>query len=198
MSERRPGRPRTEAPAGYVTVSEAAALLGVSDAAIRRRMDRGTLPFETEPQETASGKQEVRIYIPREAIEKAMSEKMLPATKEDTSEVRVQMSEATELVLRRFAEHIGELRQGQLEVLTELKKQGEDRRRQFEYIIELLKRGQEDAVHERDERRAATELEKKYQEEMLDRVGKFLELQERHVKRWSSDERPLWKRILGI
>lgn len=180
MSERRPGRPRTEAPAGYVTVSEAAALLGVSDAAIRRRMDRGTLPFETEPQETASGKQEVRIYIPREAIEKAMSEKMLPATKEDTSEVRVQMSEATELVLRRFSEGLAGLREGQGEVKQAIESQradvlaklGEMDRRMTQAIEIML----DAAQHEKEYQRRVLEL----------------------MERVEDKRRPWWRRLLGI
>ena len=61
------GRRRDVAPEGYVTVREAAERLGVSEQAVRQRVQRGTL--EVLDATTPGG--ETRYYIPKEAIEEA-------------------------------------------------------------------------------------------------------------------------------
>lgn len=61
------GRPKEQAPKGRVTVREAAQILGVSESAVRGRIERGTLPAKEVPLQ--SGRR--RHYVPREVIEEA-------------------------------------------------------------------------------------------------------------------------------
>jgi hypothetical protein len=83
-----PGRRRDEAPPGHLTVRDAAEILGVTEQAIRQRLKRGTLP-EMDPKLVTEGGGEPRHYIPREAVERALAERDLPARKADTDEVRL-------------------------------------------------------------------------------------------------------------
>jgi excisionase family DNA binding protein len=59
------GRPIDHAPQGRVTVREAAQILGVSESAVRGRIERGTLPAKEVP--LSSG--ERRYYLPRSMVE---------------------------------------------------------------------------------------------------------------------------------
>jgi excisionase family DNA binding protein len=68
------GRPREQAPPGYVTVQEAAELLGVSYQAIHKRMQRGTLPFEKGLKPSGGH----RLYIPRASVEEVLTRNSEP------------------------------------------------------------------------------------------------------------------------
>jgi hypothetical protein len=75
------GRPKDQAPAGHVTVREAAEMYGVTEQAVRQRIKRGTLPIFTATT-TTPGK-ELRHYIPREAVEEELKNRELQLPTED-------------------------------------------------------------------------------------------------------------------
>ena len=58
-------RPQTRAPEGYVTIREASEILGITDQAVRNRIERGTLPTKEVPSQSSVR----RIYLPRNVVE---------------------------------------------------------------------------------------------------------------------------------
>jgi predicted transcriptional regulator len=109
------GRPRDKAPQGYVTVRETAEILGVSEQAVRRRMDRGTLPQRTETLQSG----EIRRYVPREALTDISKDANEVAAKEGA-----EPTVAGEVVKR-------------LDALTERLEQDAEQRQE---VIELLRK----------------------------------------------------------
>lgn len=174
------GRPRDTAPKGFVTVREAADLLGISGAAVRQRIKRGALPSE---EGHVSDRLESRHYIPHEAIEREIIEKGLPANRghveasAETVIARVEMAieEAAEAV-RLQDEHVSarldKLRRGQEEIKA-----------QVSGAVSLL--------------REAAELEKEYQRRMIAMLDREAERQREREEKGLPERRSLWRRWFG-
>jgi hypothetical protein len=94
-------------------VREAAEVLGISEQAVRRRMDRGTLPQRTETLQSG----EIRRYVPREVLNAARKHEV--AAKE----------EAEPTVAEEIAKRLG--------ALTERLEQDAEQRQE---VIELLRK----------------------------------------------------------
>lgn len=108
-------RPQDIAPKGYVTVREAAQVLGISEQAIRARMDRKTLPENVVVQNNG----ESRRYIPREALDEALRRTHELATRDDTAELTLAdamlVKDATEELINEIRRHEAALNRGMKE-----------------------------------------------------------------------------------
>lgn len=120
------GRPKDQAPEGHVTVREAAERLGVTQAAIRQRVKRGTL--RTLITTTSTRGKELRYYIPIEALEEALKPDREPQPPMEEQRVGVDalaarldaMSERQERTERKLAELVDNLeRQDRIGVAQE-------------------------------------------------------------------------------
>jgi Helix-turn-helix domain len=148
------GRPRDEAPAGHLTVREAAELLGVSDTAVRGRIKRGTL--STMPDLVTEGGGEPRYYIPRHEVERALSERGAVARREDTGEVMLN------------SERLAERLEGKLEEIREQRER--HHAEEMEAAGKILGALGEHARRREADRelfREQAETEKEYQERAL-------------------------------
>src|SRR5215218_983221 len=96
------GRPRETAPIGYVTVSEAAALLGVTVQAIYNRIKAGTIPYEKSLKRNGQS----CYYLSQEWIEQEKKEKA----------GRVQRAPEAQTNLDDISEHLAALSEGQEEL----------------------------------------------------------------------------------
>jgi hypothetical protein len=158
------GRPRDQAPEGYLTIREAAEILEITDQAIRNRIKRGTLPSR----EVVHGENETRRYIPKESIQRALQEKTLPATRSDTDEM-VHLMES--LAQRMLAQIVGEVVENRDTlrdaILSQEKKVTgaiDNQRRQVTERLDLLVEDMHRAIEIMQQ---AAQREKELQERML-------------------------------
>lgn len=182
------GRPRDRAPEGYLTVREAADLLGITQPAVRQRIKRGTLP--TRPGDAA------HHYIPREAIEQEIQLAMA----ETTDEVAVRSNRNTELVLEALAELNAAVCAQREEVTAGLDKITE-RFEKLQTNQEEIKAGLGQALQIMREQ---AEREQVYQDRMMalfERVTKMLdreaERQDQRERCGRPKRRSLWRRLFG-
>ena len=89
------GRPKDRAPEGFLTVREAAELLGISGTAVRNRLERGTLPKNEIVLESG----ETRVYVPEDAVRRLAVQVPAPATSEHTDEIMLHEDALTKRVL---------------------------------------------------------------------------------------------------
>lgn len=176
-----PGRPRDSAPEGFRTVREAAGMLGISETAVYSRIRRGTLP--TREGKDVSGSLEVRHYIPEAAIQQALEEKNLPATKHHTDLsaefIMEQLQAAVELGSQE-RKAIHEAIQHQEENVTaRLDKIQHNQER----VLENLEEAITVLVN-------AAKLEKEWQ-------VRTMEMMEREAERQEKRSRGFWRRLFG-
>lgn len=183
--------PHDKAPDGFLTVREAAEALGTSQAAIRQRIKRGTLP--TREGDVTPGL-ETRHYIPREAVERQLE----VATKHDTDDVSLNVNAAIERVLARFEEAIVEAREQREAIerairdqdihlsgrLYRLQTNQEEINRQVSEAIEVL--------------REQADRERVYQERMIQMLDREAERQEERERKGLPERRSLWRRWFGL
>ena len=103
------GRPREQAPEGYVTIPEAARRLGITPTAIRGRIERGTLQAEDVVVEEHGPRQ----YIREEEIQRAEAEKETKGseiTREDILDLDRTQNIHVENVLGAFERHAEAIR----------------------------------------------------------------------------------------
>ena len=176
-----PGRRKELAPPGHMTVREAADRLGVTRQAIRQRIDRGTLAV-SENVITEGG--ERRYYIPEAAIERAVAEKNLPATKGDTGEVELKQ-DAILNELREYNREIREIRQERREQHHELRegqKALEDQReRQHREMMESVER---DRRESEEFRKQMLEVVSSFGKQINDNGDMLEEMRRPWYRRW--------------
>jgi predicted ArsR family transcriptional regulator len=154
-------RPQDIAPKGFVTVREAAQVLGISEQAIRARMDRKTLPENVVVQNNG----ESRRYIPREALDEALRRTHELATRDDTAELTLAdamlVHEATE-------ELINEIRRHEAAVNRGMKEAGNAMVAKLDAIAGRLERDSAERREIIELVRQMAEYEKKRQERMAE------------------------------
>lgn len=135
------GRPPDEAPPGHKTVSEVAAILGISTSAVRQQCQSGRLAFMAddngEPIRTQGGAR--RYYIPDSEVEAELARRARLATGGDVErvqrEVETRSTEIIESLFRELAER-DEARGEQIERALERTERIE---RQLQDILEAVR-----------------------------------------------------------
>lgn len=116
------GRKTDEAPEGHKTVSEAAAILGLSTTAIRQMIHREQLPFmmddNGEAVRTDSG--ESRYYIPTDAVQRELERRKNVATGGDLERLEGQLEGHAAAILAALLSELSEHDQRVQEKLSEL------------------------------------------------------------------------------
>jgi predicted transcriptional regulator len=174
-----PGRRPDHAPEGFYTVSEAARLLGITPAAVRGRIDRGTLP--TKEGEHLTEGLETRHYIPKSVVDKEVAEKNLPAN-------RGQIDERTSAVVSKLDTMTTAAKRERAAILAAIETQDEHTAGRLDRVLanqEAMREGLEAAI---EVMRQAAYREKVYQDKVISMIDREAERQER---------RSLWRRLFG-
>ena len=198
-----PGRPPDHAPEGFYTVTEASKLLGITPAAVRGRIERGTLPTK-ESHHLTEGL-ETRHYIPKEPVDKEVAEKNLPAN-------RAQVDERTSAVVGKLDDMTLAARAERAAILAAVENQDEHISTRLDSLLinqEGLREGLEAAIglmreaadrqeHQREEDKKYREREKMLQERALEIFENIQEMIDRDSERQAEGERrSIWRRLFG-
>lgn len=146
------GRPRNRAPDGFATVREAAKILGVSEQAIRARLDRGTLTQRVDPMPNG----EVRRYVPREAIDDALRSSHELATRDDAAEITL----AGALLAKEMTEQlVAEIHRHEVALTSVIEEQGHA-------LLDQLQKGAQGRIELSEFMREFTQENKEHKQQM--------------------------------
>jgi predicted transcriptional regulator len=178
-----PGRRKDHAPEGFYTVSEAAELLSLTPSAIRQRIQRGTL--ETRADDVTDAL-EPRHYIPKAVIDREVREKNLPAN-------RGHVDDRTQAILS-LLQALGDRAQTQRDAIEQAVKEQDEhissRLDKLQANQEAMREGLTEAIKVL---REAAEMEKRYQERMMEMLDREAERQE-SLRQSGQVERRSWIR----
>ena len=181
-----PGRPPDHAPEGFYTVTEASKLLGITPAAVRGRIERGTLPTKEDHHLTEG--LETRHYIPKEPVDKEVAEKNLPAN-------RAQVDERTSAVVDKLDTMTLAARAERAAILRAVENQDEHISGRLDNVLanqEGLRKGLEEAIRVM---REAADREKVYQDKVISMIDREAERQAE--REGLPERRSIWRRLFG-